>query len=247
MTMSPRKILITAFTFPPQANGVSLVAWEQARGLAGRGHEVTVATGRDPARRNQTLPEKLRVVEFDVSGNAVSGYRGDVTSYRNYIAEFDGDAILCHCWQIWSTDLAVTAFANSRAKKILVSHGVSANSTYYFPRPSVSLRFPVNVLRAVVLWLAWRPYVWRMPKMLRVFDHVVFLAEKIDADRFYDRMLVQRMGLANWSVIPNGASLASLTAEGLDFRSAYQLGDVPLLLHVANYEPLKDQIFALRA
>src|SRR3546814_10720424 len=78
----------------------------------------------------------------------------------------------------------------------------------------------------------------RSSYLMKAFDHVVFLSDKADNDRFYDRRLARRLGMANVSVIPNGGALPA-PAPGLDFRAAYGLGDGPIILHVANYEPLK--------
>ena len=132
---TPPRILITTPTFPPDANGVAHVSGTHAYGLAQRGYDVTVATAHSPARSDAQRQGNPAVVEFRTrgNGNLRVGYRGQVQEYRDFAAGFDGDVIMCHCWQIWTTDLAYQAFAASTAKKVLISHGVSANSTYGFP------------------------------------------------------------------------------------------------------------------
>lgn len=230
------RVLITTFTFPPQVNGVSEVVAAHAFGLLQRGHEIIVATGYDANRSATQFPENLQVVQFKVSGNGNLrvGYQGDIEAYQRFIAGFDGDVIICHCWQIWSTDLALHAFTGTQAKKVLVSHGASANSLYGFPR-------------AVLSWLGWRPYVWRLPAMLRAFDHIVFLTAMVNRETFYDCRLVHKLGLPNWSVIPNGTYPERFAAELPDFRSLYDIGDAPLILQISNYESRKNQEMALRA
>ncbi len=200
------------------------------------GYDVTVATAYAPARSDAQRRGNPEVVEFKTrgNGNLRVGYRGQVQEYRDFVAHFDADVIMCHCWQIWTTDLAYQAFAASTAKKVLISHGVWGKSAFGFPR-------------TIPTWLAWRPYIWRMPRMMRAFDHLVFLTDVRDGDRFYDRLLADRLGLSNVSVIPNGADVQWRDEELPDFRSLYGIGDRPMLLCLANYNKLKNQAMALRA
>jgi glycosyltransferase involved in cell wall biosynthesis len=235
-----KKILITTFTFPPQANGVSHAAAAHAAGLARLGHDVTVATAADPRRKGDEVPG-VRVEQFDVSGCGKlflgGGYHGDVEGYQRFVASFDGDVIMCQCWQTWSTDLAVAAFGKCRAAKILVSHGVSANILL----PSVG---------SMLNWFSWRPYVWRMGTMLEAFDHVVLLGSTANKKAFYDHYLMNRMGLKNFSVIPNGAGNGKFSdrqTRGAAFGQRFGLGDRRVVLCVANYDKMKGQGMALRA
>src|SRR5216684_1294712 len=103
------RILVTAFTFAPQVNGVAEVVGVHVEHLVRRGHEVTVATGFDPARI--VAPETNQnpcVAHFKISGtgNLRSGFRGEIKEYQDFIRRWKGDIIMCHCWQSWTTDLA---------------------------------------------------------------------------------------------------------------------------------------------
>ena len=234
--MTPPRILITAFTFPPETNGVAYVSGIHAYGLAQRGYDVTVAAAYTPARSDTQRRGNPAVVEFKTrgNGNLRVGYHGEVQEYRDFVARFDADVIMCHGWQIWSTDLACQAFAASTAKKVLISHGVSANSAYGFPR-------------TLLTWLAWRPYIWRMPRMMRAFDHLVFLTDSANRVSFSDRKMAAERGIANYSVIPNGAQQDDGDAGSPDFRQRFGIRDRKLVLHVANYDQRKNQRLALRA
>jgi len=229
-------VLITTFTFPPDQNGVAHVAAAHAFGLAARGYPVTVATACNPFRKGCRFPPTVRVMEFDVSGNAHPrvGYRGDVEGYKSFISSFDAEIVMCHCWQIWSTDLAIPAFSSNRGRKILVSHGLSANTLMHFPR-------------SILTYLAWRPYVWKLPKMVQAFDHIVFLSDRMDGDRFYDRSVVHRLGLKNCSIVPNGADPKLPAACLPDFRSFMGIKRERLILNVSNFSQLKNQEMSLRA
>lgn len=231
-------LLITAFGFPPEAHGVAHVAFRHAEALARRGHRVTVATGFHPRRANRSvISPGIEVVQFRVTGNAHprSRYRGETHAYVDFIRRFPGDLICCHCWQTWSTDLAVRGFDGNPAQKVLVSHGVSANSRWGWP-----LRFPD--------WLLWRPYLLReMPRMLRAFDHVVFLSHRRDSDRFCDRSLAVRTGYRTHSVIPNGADLPDPGAGNAGFKARWGIRSRRMVLCVGNYSRLKNERMVLEA
>jgi glycosyltransferase involved in cell wall biosynthesis len=231
-------ILITTFGFPPEAHGVSHVAFKHAEAMVRRGHRVSVATGYHPGRGGRRIISSgIELFQFRVSGNGHlrSPYRGEIGRYIEFIQEFPADLICCHCWQIWSTDLAVRGFGSNPAAKVLVSHGVSANSRWGWP-----LRF--------LDWILWRPYVYRqMPRMLQAFDHVVFLSHRRDNDRFYDRMLARRLGYRKHSVIPNGADLQTHAAGDVDFKTRYGILSPRMVLCVGNYSQLKNERLVLDA
>ena len=230
------RLLFTTFTFPPQANGVAEVVAAQTRELAARGHEVTVATSADEARTDGDAGA-VRVVPFRLTGGAGDAAE-EVRRYRRFIAEFPADAILCHCWRSWPTDLAVEALPRNPAKAILVSHGYSAHRWERYPRPPWGLG----------AWLRGLAYVARTPRALRSFDHAVFLSERRDGDRFLDHRFVHWRGRPSSSVIPNGTYPGRFAAaDGAGFRARHGLGAGPLVLCVATFAPSKNQELALRA
>lgn len=230
------KILITTFGFIPDKHGVSLVAYNHAKQLAHSGHDVMVATAYNPLRKISNDDSNIEIKEFKVSGNSQlkSRYHGEISEYIDYIASFEGHIICCHCWQTWATDLAIKAFNKTKAKKILVSHGVSVNSY-------------LGDLKSLANWLLWRPYVYfDMPRIMNSFDHVVFLSQRIDKDRFYDRYLAKKIGFHNCSVIPNGVELSEFENVNDQFRIQYGIEDYrPVLLCVGNFTELKNQKMVL--
>lgn len=231
------KILIVSFTFPPEVGGVAEVARTQAAGFAKRGHEVTVATTFDSRRTDADLPAGVKVKQFNVAGSflAGAGYRGEIAAYQDFIASASADIILFHCWQNWATDLATPVLAKSSAKKILLSHGFDA----HLRKPSP--RFPWGSGS----WLRARPYVWRLPRMMKAFDRLVFLSERRDAGRFYDALLAQATCRERISVIPNGVHLAEFKRARPDFRKAHGIETKFLVLNVANYDDRKNQLATL--
>lgn len=239
MSILGKQILIATFTFPPQKNGVSHVVEAHASGLSRLGYNITVVTGKEPARIEDAL-EGVKVRQFDTRGDGRcihGGYGGDVSGYQDFVASFRGDLIICHCWQIWSTDLAIKSFARLHCPKVLVSHGVSA-------------RWLRKSLRGLVSWIEWKPYLSKMPAMMRKFDHVVTLADQNDSHDFYDRMLMDRIGYQKHSVIPNGVYMDrfdSAQVHAPEFRAKHNIGNKPMLLYVANYDLRKNQKMAVKA
>lgn len=231
--MSRNKVtLLTTWTYPPQSNGVSAVSQAHAEGLASLGNLVTVATGYDVRRTHTSVSKNPYILQFDIAGGARlgQGYTGkDILKYKEYIANFKGDAILFETWGSWNSELALETFLKNPAKKILISHGVSFNGF------------------GIRNWVKWLPYKLRLPKTWRAFDHVVFLYEKADKKRFYDKKMAEQHGFSNWSVIPNGTYPERFTIDRMHFRSMYSIYEKKMILCVSNYDPMKNQEMALRA
>lgn len=226
------KVGIATFTFPPEANGVSHVTFAHAVGLAERGHDVVVFTSAGNGRSQpRPVHARLRIKEFHIHG--WRKYTGETQAYQNCLLDSDLDAVLFHCWQSWPVDLAIPVIEKIKARKVLVSHGVSANM--------------ILSPRAILTWLAWRPYLYRLPTFMRLFDHIVFLSSQADRNRFYDRLVSLKTKLQNISVIPNGGSISIKDRESkaLQFRSKYNLMERKVILSVGEFSPLKNQKMAI--
>lgn len=233
------RVLLTSFTSAPQVNGVAEVVRAHSEHFIRAGHDVEIATTLDPARSRNPQNSQPRVFEFQVSGvgNLRHPYRGDIAKYQEFIRQWDGDVILCHCWQSWCTDLAVPVFQHSCAGKVLVSHGFSA---HHYPKLA---RFP----RGLVTWWAWRPYVWRAVQVMRQFDRVVFLSGLANRIVYYDHWLAKKHRLGNTCVIPTGVHADKFMEKLPDFRRLTEIGDRRMVLCLSNYDPLKNQLMAVKA
>ena len=156
-------------------------AWRQARVLIAR----------------QMFITESRIYSFDVRGNLVTGIRGEVDRYRQFLTRFDGDAILIKAAQQWSFDALWPVVDQIKARKVFVPCGFSS---FYEP--------------------SFRDYFQRLPDILRKFDHLVFYAE-----HYRDIDFVRAKGMTNLSIIPNGASEAEFGLSGRqDGRLREELG-----------------------
>jgi len=212
---------------------------EQVTGLAARGHEVTVATGHDTRRTAADSFGSLQVREFRCSGifGSRQGYAGEFAEYRNFVAGFATDAVICHGWENWATDLILPVLARKRTLRVLVSHGINAHRWRPHPRFSWGLG----------TWARMLPYALRLPRSLRCFDHLVFLSPRLDRRRFFDHWVLERTGGPGWSAIPNGCWPERFADPTEDFRCQHGLKDEFMILCVGVYAVSKGQEVALRA
>ena len=233
------RVLITVFTYPPNADGVSQAASVLANGLAGRGHDVTVATAYHPQRGPAPAGSNPRVEQFKVSGNGnwQAGIQGEWRAYREFLRKFACDVIVFENWDIWSTHLALPLLKELGAKKVLVSHGYASHR--WWPR----LKFAWGLGP----WLGGLPLVLAMPFVMRRYDQLVVLSHSVGWNVFLDVWVARVTRFKRLSVIPNGAYMTEFAENGLDFRAQYGIGAGPLLLCVANYCDRKNQMMAVRA
>src|SRR5207244_1308390 len=118
------------------------------------------------------------------------------------------DIILCNCWQNWATDLAVPVFHRTRARKVILTQGLDAQT---WKRHG---RFPWGLGQ----WIRGWPYAWRLPGVMDEFDQLIFLSKRRDFGRFFDHWLAVRFGKRHISILPNGVFMKELRAPpSVDF------------------------------
>ena len=171
------KLLFCCESYWPHRGGVQEVMRQIAERMAAGGHDVGVATRVHPDRKAD-VHNGVRIHAFDVSGNLVTGIRGEIDRYRKFLTEFDGDAILIKAAQQWSFDALWPVVDQIKARKVFVPCGFSG---FYEP--------------------AFRDYFRQIPDILRKFDHLIFYAES-----YRDVDFARANGITNFSIIPNGAS-----------------------------------------
>jgi L-malate glycosyltransferase len=171
------KLLFCCENYWPYRGGVQEVIRQIAERMAAAGHEVTVATRPHPDRKEKAH-NGVAIESFDVSGNLVTGIRGEVDRYRKFLTAFDGDAILIKAAQQWSFDALWPVLDQIKARKVFVPCGFSG---FYES--------------------SFKDYFRQLPDILRKFDHLIFYAE-----RYRDIDFARANGITHFSIIPNGAS-----------------------------------------
>lgn len=191
------KLLFCCESYWPHRGGVQEVIRQIAERMAKAGHDVSVATRVHPDRKSEDVHNGVRIHSFKVSGNLVTGIRGEVDRYHEFLREFDGDAILIKAAQQWSFDALWPVLDQIKARKVFVPCGFSS---FYEP--------------------SFRDYFRQIPDVLRKFDHLVFYTE-----HYRDIDFARAHGVTNFSIIPNGASETEFgSARRQDRRLRDELG-----------------------
>ena len=213
------KILHTAQDYAPNICGVQEVVQRISEGLANRGHQVTIATTHNP-ERDFEVQNGVNIEQFDIRGRwSRGGYRGETKKYQQFIRSFDCDVMMNYAAQQWASDLVYPLLKQLPVKKVFVPCGYS---TLYD-------------------W-KWKPYYWRLPRILRRYDHIIY-----HSDNYQDKEFGYKHGIKHYSVIANGASDEEFLRPKNGFRSKYDITTSRVFLCVASYSSGKNQEMVLRA
>ncbi len=166
-----------------------------------RGHEVTVATTRLPARTERCI-NGVSIEEFEISGNAVDGIRGEVERYQRFVMEGQFDIMMNYAAQEWTMDLVFPILERIPYRKVMIPCGFSA---LYSP--------------------TFKEYFAQMPEIMRRYDHLVF-----HAGDYRDINFARQHEITHYSIIPNGASQAEFEEVDNTFRHRYNIPEKELLL-----------------
>ena len=184
------------------------------------GHEVTVVTS-SQADRTFSNYNGVQIRSFSVSGNAIEGYTGDVSTYQDFLLNETNqfDVITFFAAQQWATDIALPLLTKIRAVKVNVPTGYSH---LYTP--------------------AYSEYFKKMKSFIKEYDMNVFLAED-----YRDVNFANENGVTNKILIPNGAGedeFGVAPNEEILRVLGVREGDF-VLLHVGSFVHSKGQLDAV--
>lgn len=206
------RLLFACELYHPSVGGVQEVLRQVAMRLVERGHEVTVATSRLAQRRSRNI-DGVRIEEFAASGNLVRGMTGETDAYREFVLAGDYDLFMVKAAQQWTFDALFPVLERVTKPKVFVPCGFSG---LYEP--------------------AYADYFRRMPDLMRQFDRLIFYASD-----YRDINMAREHGLANFAVLPNGASEREFeVAPDRGFRQRHGIPeDAFVILTVGNLSGLK--------
>lgn len=171
------KILHTVEFYSPSVGGAQEVVKQLSEHLVLLGHDVTVATTKLTNRSRKSI-NGVKIIGFDINGNAVRGYNGeDVENYKKYLINGGFDVIMNYAAQQWTADLAFEVIDQIKARKVFVPCGFSG---LYDP--------------------SYSEYFKAMPALLRKYDQTVYLSHD-----YRDINFAKVHKINNRIVIPNGA------------------------------------------
>ena len=196
------KFLFCCEFYHPSVGGVQEVMKQIAERLVAYGHEVTVATTTLPNRDFASL-NGVQIAQFAVTGNLVRGMHGEIERYRQFVGNFECDAILIKAAQQWTFDAIWSDLEDITARKVFIPCGFSG---LYEER--------------------YQAYFKYLPDILRQFDALIFYA-----DDYRDINYAREHQIPNCVVLSNGASEAEFTAV-IDptFRSRYGIPEKSFLI-----------------
>jgi glycosyltransferase involved in cell wall biosynthesis len=213
------KILHTVEFYSPSVGGAQEVVKQISERLAARGHQVTVATTYNPKRQSRLI-NGVQVEQFNISGNAVRGFTGEIESYQDFLKQGKFDIMMNYAAQQWATDLVYPILDQIPYKKILIPCGFSG---LYMPE--------------------YAEYFKMLPAILEKYDHLAF-----HADDYRDANFARQHGINRWSIMPNGASFDEFSIVDSTFRDRYGIpSDAIMLLTVGSHTGSKGHALALEA
>jgi len=208
----PLRVLHTVESYHPAMGGMQEVVRQLSERLVALGHDVTVATSRSP-QRDFTSLNGVRIAEFDVSGDPVRGYRGDIDGYRRFLLAGGFDVITNFAAQQWATDQMLPLLDQISAGKVFVPTGFSG-----------------------LYWRGFEEYFRAMPQYMKKYDMNVFLS-----DEYRDIRFAREHGVTNTMLIPNGAGADEfLPRVEIDIRRKFGIPEGHfLIIQVGSHTGLK--------
>jgi glycosyltransferase involved in cell wall biosynthesis len=186
--------------------------------LVVRGHEVTVATSRHQERAGNVL-NGVKIVDFSISGNSVTGITGESNVYRNFLLSTNFDVVTNFAAQQWATDIMLPLVDRVNGVKVFAPTGFSA---LYDQK--------------------YHDYFACMPTWLAKYDMIVFLSND-----YRDINFTIEHGIKKIRIIPNGASEHEFSTF-TPGEARLTLGipsDHFLLLHVGSHSSQKGHADAI--
>jgi len=200
------KILHTCYTYAPWTDGVAEIVRRLSEELAKRGHDVHVATGCVPGRPKQAVLNGVEIHRFDISGNLITGLKGEVQKYRNLVSTGNWDVVVNHCLQTWHTDAIVDDLTKYKWPTILVTQGLNLKA----PR--------------------FRKYYESMGPKLRGYYKWIRVSSITEEASF-----ASKFGLQVPEIITNGVDVQEFSRPALGVRQLWGIGSAPWLVNVSNH------------
>ncbi len=124
-----RKILIVSHYYPPHVGGIEIVAYNQAKRLAGEGHDVTVVTSSIGSKEKDTVVENVRVVRVGACNYFERfGIPFPILSPRIWFVlwKFSKEADIVHIHDVfYITSFVAAVSARLRGKTIVLTQHVA--------------------------------------------------------------------------------------------------------------------------
>lgn len=225
------KIVFTVNTYAPLKDGVQAVTQYHAEGLAQRGHEVVVITGRPTDTKEREVLGGVEIIRVPVYTEHTI-HRGDKQAYQALVKTQceNADVLINVCTQIVFTDWVLPILPQISCKKVLYMHGM-----FEFKWHKNNIDSIKHIVSKLINSIRWGTYYKMVPKYMKQYDQIIHLHESDDAYCY-----CQKKGLDKCLVLENAA-------EDCFFDEKIEKAAKPYMICISNYTPIKNQEFVLKA
>jgi len=142
------RLLFCSEFFYPEVGGVE----EHTKVLAEyfkNKHEVYIATSYNHQRTKNQI-NRFNIRQFNITGNFVRGYRGDISQYQNFLTDSNFDLIIFYASQQWTLDLSLEILEKIKGKKILIPCGFSKLRSFLYKPYFFILKNKINLFDNII-------------------------------------------------------------------------------------------------
>ena len=205
------KILICVEFYDPHIGGAEKHCKLIAEYLNKNNYKVEIATSFLKERKKKII-NGVRINEFNVKGNFIRGYSGDITNYQNFLINSKFDRIIFYAAQQWSFDLSIEIIDKINSKLILIPCGFSKLQNFFY-----------------------KPYFFLLRNKLNKFDKIICLSKDYQDYHFCKKYFKREINIIN-----NGSENIFFRKKG--FRKKFKiLENEIMLLYLSNIKFMKGQ------
>ena len=169
------KILFCSEFYDPYIGGVEIHTKKLAEFFS-KNNKVEIATssiGSNIITKNYNN-KKIKINRFNITGNLVKGYTGNISKYEKFLLNKKFDVIFFNAAQQWTFDLALPILENINSKKIFFPCGFSRIN---------------NIL--------YKPYYYLLQKKINYFDVIICCSKDWQDYKFIKQFYQKKIYIIN--------------------------------------------------
>jgi glycosyltransferase involved in cell wall biosynthesis len=205
------KILICVEFYDPHVGGAEKHCKLIAEYLNKNNYKVEIATSFLKERKKKIV-NGIKINEFNIKGNFIRGYSGEITNYQNFLINSNFDKIVFYAAQQWSFDLSLEIINKINSDLTLIPCGFSKLQNIFY-----------------------KPYFLLLQSKINKFDKVICLSKD-----YQDYFFCKKFYKKKTYIIFNGSENNFFMRKG--FRKKFKiLKDEIMLLYLSNIKFMKGQ------
>jgi len=205
------KILICVEFYDPHVGGAEKHCKLIAEYLKKNNHKVEIATTFLNERKKKII-NGIKINTFNIKGNFIRGYYGEITNYQNFLINSNFDKIIFYAAQQWSFDLSLEIINKINSELTLVPCGFSKLKNIFY-----------------------KPYFLLLQNKINKLNKVICLSKN-----YQDYFFCKKFFKKKTNVIYNGSENFFFGKKG--FRKKFKiLDDEIMLLYLSNIKYMKGQ------